>query len=72
MILRTYSKAELAKLYFPDALPKSALRRLTRWIQRCKPLCEALEESGYETNHRFFNSIQVGHIVKFLGEPDIG
>ena len=35
----TYTRRSLACQYFPDAEPEQAVRRLTSWIRRCRPLC---------------------------------
>ena len=34
----TYTRRSLACQYFPDAEPEQAVRRLTSWIRRCRPL----------------------------------
>ena len=38
--IKSYSKAELAMLYFPDSDPHVAVNHLMRWIYGCKPLME--------------------------------
>ena len=43
MKIRSYSKKELALLYFPDSHPHTASNHLMRWINRNRELCQALE-----------------------------
>ena len=47
MDLRSYTKQELALLYFPDSDPDVARAHLMRWIVRCTQLYEQLPKSGY-------------------------
>jgi len=47
MDLRSYTKQELALLYFPDSDPDVARAHLMRWIVRCTQLYEQLQKSGY-------------------------
>ena len=42
MDLRSYTKQELALLYFPDATPAVASAHLMRWIQRIPDLLQKL------------------------------
>lgn len=68
--IRTYSKKELALLYFPNSkYPHTAVNHLMSWIRNCEPLWVQLQNSGYRKTSKFFNPRQVGLIVKFLGEP---
>ncbi len=72
MRIRPYTKRELAQLYFPDTEPHTAVNRLMRWINRCQPLREALDETRYQPHNRLFTPRQTGLICRFLGEPDTG
>ncbi len=69
MRLRVYTKTELAKLYFPDATQRMAVKHLMRWINGCKPLRDALREQHYSPTMRYFTSRQTALIVEYLGEP---
>ncbi len=69
MDIRTYTKQELALLYFPDATPAVASAHLMRWILRIPELMQKLHESGYGKHHKEFTPLQVSHIFFFLGEP---
>lgn len=70
MRIRIYTKRELAKLYFPEAAPHTAVNHLMRWISRCEPLRQALNETGYQDRNRLFTPKQTGLICRFLGEPE--
>lgn len=67
--MRMYRKTELACLYFPYTDKKGALMNLWRWIKRCTPLDQALQEAGYDKYRKYFLKREVELIVKFLGEP---
>lgn len=64
-----YPKSELASLYFPHSAPHTALQNLSRWIARCKPLREGLEELGYDKYRKYYLTPEVELIVRHLGEP---
>lgn len=66
---RTFYKQELAMLYFPDDNPKVARDKLTRWINRCKPLSQAMAETFYRTTSKSYTPRQVLLIIEYLGEP---
>ena len=53
---KCYSKQELALEYFPDATPEVASAHLRRWINRCKPLHDALVKSATPNGRR--NSVR--------------
>lgn len=69
MKIRSYSKQELAMLYFPDSDPRIATNHLMRWINRCPPLLEALSKLHYRRSAKFFTTTQVTMIMEYLGEP---
>ena len=69
MDIRSYTKQELALLYFPDSSPVVASAHLMRWIQRNSDLLQKLRESGYDKNSKEFTPIQISYIIYFLGEP---
>lgn len=69
MDLRSYTKQELALLYFPDSDPDVARAHLMRWIVRCTQLYEQLLKSGYNKSCKEFNPLQVSYIFLHLGEP---
>lgn len=69
MDIRSYSKQELALLYFPNASAPVASAHLMRWINGCKPLLEQLKKSGYSKYAKEFNPLQVSYIFFHLGEP---
>ena len=69
MKIRSYSKQELAMLYFPDLQPHAALARPRRWIRRCQPLSEQMDRCWMGKNSKFYSKHQVELIVKYLDEP---
>lgn len=62
---RIMSKIQLAKIYFPDSSPKTAMRRLQRWIARCVILRELLNN----THSHYWTKREVETIAEYLGEP---
>lgn len=66
---RIYYKQELAMRYFPGDSPKVARDKLTRWINRCKPLSAAMARTHYRTTEKFYTPRQVALIFEYLGEP---
>lgn len=69
MNIRSYTKQELALLYFPDSSPVVASAHLMRWICRNPDLLQKLRESGYCKNSKEFTPMQISYIIYFLGEP---
>ena len=46
------TKREIAQIYFPKLTADSAVRKLTSWINNCKPLVRKLSRTGYKSgNH---------------------
>ena len=68
-IIRTYTKKELALMYFPESMPRTAVNHLMVWICRCDPLWEELMKMGYCKTSKSFSPKQVKTIVEYLGEP---
>ena len=69
MKIRSYTKQELALLYFPDSDPRTATRHLMRWINRIPTLQQELKATGYYSNSKYFTTRQVCTILDYLGEP---
>ena len=67
--IKSYSKAELAMLYFPDSDPHVAVNHLMRWVYKCKPLMDDLNKTGYSKQAKYLLAQQVRTIVEHLGEP---
>ena len=67
--IRTYTKKELALLYFPDSTPRAAVNHLMSWIRRSTWLWDRLIEIGYNVNSKAFTPRQVKAIVEEFGEP---
>ena len=68
-LIRAYTKKELALMYFPDSIPRTAVSHLMGWIRRCTPLWQQLQATGYEPTCKTFTPRQVRAIVEQLGEP---
>jgi len=69
MEIRSYGRTELAQLYNSRVSAHSAWLCLRRWIDRCQPLRDKLQQYGYDGRTRTFTPEQVRLIVYYLGEP---
>ncbi len=67
--IRTYTKKQLALMYFPDSQPRTAVNHLMSWIRRCTPLHQQLQSMGYYAKAKAFTPREVRAIVGQLGEP---
>lgn len=68
--VRSYSKQELALLYFPESLPHVATNHLTSWIKGCRQLHRELTAlPAYNRHAKFYSAQQVRLITEYLGEP---
>lgn len=67
--LRTYTKQELAKLYFPDYPKKTAGRYMARWINESKSLLQKLTRNGYTITSKVLTPKQIRIIVEHIGYP---
>ena len=67
--IKAYTKKELALMYFPESMPRTAVGHLMAWITRCPQLMTQLQASGYQTLNKAFTPRQVKAIVEHLGEP---
>ncbi len=79
MKIISYTKQELALLYFPDATPEVASAHLRRWIILCEPLYEQLLKTGYSKSgeelhppprYRIFSLIWGNHKEKETQETE--
>ena len=64
--LKSYSRKELAMLYFPGSKPKAAYFNLRRWLLEQRD-GDALLKSVHQK--RILNKDAVKSIVDLLGEP---
>lgn len=69
MEMRTYTKSELARLYFPMLDAGLAMRKLRRWIKQNPALDEALSLCHVSKNADFYSRKQVSLIVEYFDEP---
>lgn len=63
------NKTDLARQYFPDATPQSALRMLNRYMHRAIGLLDELQRAFYRPDDRHLTPRQVQIIYNYLGEP---
>ena len=67
--IRGYGRTELALLYAPEDVPKTAYKKMQRWIIRHPHLSEQLAKAGLSPRSRIHTPLQVRIIVEALGEP---
>ena len=67
--MRSYSKSELALLYFPTCQRRCAVRMLMKWIERVPGLKDRLRDCGYQPCDKVLLTQMVRLIVGALGEP---
>ena len=70
IVNRVYGHTELARLYFPDILPKSASSQFSLWINRDEELLAELKKAGYKKGQRMYTPRQVAILRDHLGEPE--
>ncbi len=67
--IRAYSKKELALIYFPDSMPRTAVNHLMAIIRHNDMLWDELLRIGYRPNTKTFTPRQVRAIIDWLGTP---
>lgn len=67
--VRAFGYGELAQLYFPNILKKSASAQLRRWIKLNKKVMPMLISYGYKPGNRLLTPAHVKVIVDEFGEP---
>lgn len=67
--IRSYSKQELAMLYFPHHTPRAAVQNLMSWVRRNEELTEALHAAHLSRCAKMLSPKQVRLIVEYLDEP---
>ena len=67
--IRSYSKKELALMYFPDSTPATAVKHLMVTIRRNDMLWDELQAMGYYNRRKTFTPREVRAIVDWLGAP---
>jgi len=65
-----YTHQEVAVRYFPEVLPESASRQLTRWIMRDDDLYAELLKAGYTRRQRMYSPLQLTILFDHLGDPE--
>ena len=67
--IKSYSKKELALLFFPDSTPGTAVKHLMALIRRNDMLWDELQEMGYYSKSKTFTPRQVQAIIEWMGAP---
>ena len=67
--IHSYTKKELALLFFPSSTPRTAVNHLMALIRRNDMLWDELQATGYYPKCKTFTPRQVQSIVDWLGEP---
>lgn len=72
MVVKTYPKQHLAKLYSPDLTPSGARSRLNRWINGDRKLRSALRDVGYDEHlaDHYFTKREVALLFEYIGDPE--
>lgn len=66
---RSWGVTEFALLYFPDATPRVAYRRMWNWIQESRGLRDKLLAAGWTPFRKLYTPRQVDCLLEHLGEP---
>lgn len=66
---RSYGKGELALLYSPFVLQKTAVTKLNEWVARVPGLADKLAATGLAPCAKRYTPAQVRLVVEALGEP---
>ena len=69
--IRMYTKKELALMYFPESMPRTAVNHLMAWIRLCTPLWDELLKMGYCKTSKSFSPKQVKAIVEYEGTEKV-
>lgn len=67
---RVWGHMELAQLYFPGILSKSASSQFSHWISRDEELLVELRKAGYRKGQRIYTPRQVAILTDHLGDPE--
>ena len=67
--IRSYSKKELALLFFPDSTPETAVKHLMSLIRRNDMLWDELQSMGYNKRRKTFTPREIKAIFDWLGAP---
>lgn len=70
VVNKSYTRKELAMIYFDELSPKSASQCFTREMEKDKELKADLCLIGYRDSQRIFFPNQVQIIVNHWGNPD--
>ena len=60
---------QFAQLYFPEATPEAAYKRMWVWIATSRGLKEKLIAAGWVKFQKLYTPKQVACLIEHLGEP---
>jgi hypothetical protein len=66
----SYTHQELAMLYYPDVLPESASRQLSRRIVKDDELYAELLDAGYKHRQHMYSPLQTTILLAHFGKPE--
>ena len=69
ILIKSYGWQELAILYSPELIPRSAVKRLSRWVAFNPKLEQELIETGWYKGKKVLTPGQVAILFRYLGEP---
>ena len=67
--IHSYTKKELALLYFPDSTPETAVKHLKTMILSNDMLWDELQAMGYNKRRKTFTPREIKAIFDWLGAP---
>jgi hypothetical protein len=67
--IRTYGFNELAQLYFPQSIPKSASQTFSRWIHSNPKLVKSLTALQWKKHRKYFTPKQVKVLIDYFDPP---
>jgi len=71
-LIRTYSKSELALMYFPNSNNShSAVNLFMSRLSRYPDIIKELERMGYRKTDKLFTPRMVAYLFEELGEPSL-
>jgi len=69
-LIRSYSKSQLALMYFPDSNSShSAVNLFMSRLNRYPDIIQELEKMGYRKTDKIFTPRMVAYLFEELGEP---
>lgn len=67
--IKSYLKADLARMYHPYLPESYAMSKMRAWIRKCADLATQMYAAGEGKNDHYYTRRQVALIVKYLDAP---